>query len=196
LQSAAAELSLRTPTELYEKIGLGERLAPLVARRLLPADASALTEPIAHSGSLAIAGTEGMVISYARCCFPIPNDPIMGYLSSGRGVVIHREACGNLRTYRKQPDKWISVTWQPNLDRVFNVEVRIDVTNRMGVLAAIASNIASTETNIEHVAVDERDGDASTLVFDLQVRDRKHLATVIKNLRRMPEVLRVTRMLA
>ena len=196
LQAAATEFNLKTSEELFEKIGLGERLAPLVARRLLPSDEAGPTEPVAKAGSLAIAGTEGMVVSYARCCFPIPNDPIMGYLSSGRGVVIHREACGNLRNYRKQPDKWISVTWQPNLDRVFNVEVRIDVTNRMGVLAAIASNIASTETNIEHVAVDERDGDASTLIFDLQVRDRKHLAHVIKNLRRMPEVLRVTRMLA
>jgi len=196
LQSAAAELNLKTPDELFEKIGLGERLAPLVARRLLPPDGTTPAEPATQTGPLAIAGTEGMVVSYARCCFPIPNDPIMGYLSSGRGVVVHREACGNLRNYRKQPDKWISVTWQPDLDRVFNVEVRIDVTNRMGVLAAIASNIASTETNIEHVAVDERGGDASTLIFDLQVRDRKHLAHVIKNLRRMPEVLRVTRMLA
>jgi guanosine-3',5'-bis(diphosphate) 3'-pyrophosphohydrolase len=197
LQAAATELNLKTPEELFEKIGLGERLAPLVARRLLPpSEGSTTEEPVAKAGSLAIAGTEGMVVSYARCCFPIPNDPIMGYLSSGRGVVIHREACGNLRNYRKQPDKWITVTWEPNLDRVFNVEVRIDVTNRMGVLAAIASNIASTETNIEHVAVDERDGDASTLIFDLQVRDRKHLAHVIKNLRRMPEVLKVTRMLA
>jgi RelA/SpoT family (p)ppGpp synthetase len=196
VQAAAAELNLKTPDELFEKIGLGERLAPLVARRLLPPDGTTPNQPVTPSGSLAIAGTEGMVVSYARCCFPIPNDPIMGYLSSGRGVVIHREACGNLRNYRKQPDKWISVTWQPNLDRLFNVEVRIDVTNRMGVLAAIASNIASTETNIEHVAVDERDGDASTLIFDLQVRDRKHLASVIKNLRRMPEVLKVTRMLA
>jgi GTP diphosphokinase / guanosine-3',5'-bis(diphosphate) 3'-diphosphatase len=196
LQAAAAELNLKTPDELYEKIGLGERLAPLVARRLLPPEDGAPSEPVTKASSLAIAGTEGMVVSYARCCFPIPNDPIMGYLSSGRGVVIHREACGNLRNYRKQPDKWISVTWQADLDRLFNVEVRIDVTNRMGVLAAIASNIASTETNIEHVAVDERDGDASTLIFDLQVRDRKHLAHVIKNLRRMPEVLRVSRMLA
>jgi RelA/SpoT family (p)ppGpp synthetase len=196
LQGVVAEFNLGSPEELYEKIGLGERLAPLVARKLLPENADAPAEPAAQTGSLAIAGTEGMVVSYARCCFPIPNDPIMAYLSSGRGVVIHREACGNLRNYRKQPDKWLSVTWQPNVDRLFNVEVRIDVTNRMGVLAAIASNIATTETNIEHVAVDERDGDASTLVFDLQVRDRKHLAHVIKNLRKMPEVLRVTRMLA
>jgi guanosine-3',5'-bis(diphosphate) 3'-pyrophosphohydrolase len=196
LQGVATEFNLKTPEELFEQIGLGERLAPLVARRLLPSDAEAVAVDPLRSAALAIAGTEGMVVSYARCCFPIPNDPIMAYLSSGRGVVIHREACGNLRNYRKQPDKWLSVTWQPNVDRLFNVEVRIDVANRMGVLAAIASNIATTETNIEHVAVDERDGDASTLVFDLQVRDRKHLAHVIKNLRKMPEVLRVTRMLA
>jgi GTP diphosphokinase / guanosine-3',5'-bis(diphosphate) 3'-diphosphatase len=197
LQAAAAELGLKSPEELYERIGLGERLAPLVARRLLPADTETTAETVKPgSSALAIAGTEGMVVSYARCCFPIPNDPIMAYLSSGRGVVIHREACGNLRNYRKQPDKWLTVTWQSNLDRLFNVEIRIDVTNRMGVLAAIASNIAGTETNIEHVAVDERGGDASTLIFDLQVRDRKHLAHVIKNLRKMPEVLRVTRVLA
>jgi GTP diphosphokinase / guanosine-3',5'-bis(diphosphate) 3'-diphosphatase len=196
LQSAAAELNLKSSDELFERIGLGERLAPLVARRLTPAEGSPAAESTSHAGPLAIAGTEGMVVSYARCCFPIPNDPIMAYLSSGRGVVVHREACGNLRNYRKQPDKWLSVTWQPTVDRLFNVEVRIDVANRMGVLAAIASNIATTETNIEHVAVDERDGDASTLIFDLQVRDRKHLAHVIRNLRRMPEVLRVTRVLA
>jgi len=197
LQSVATEFNLKSPEELFEHIGLGERLAPLVARRLLPSDADAVAVAEgSHASPLGIAGTEGMVVSYARCCFPIPNDPIMAYLSSGRGVVIHREACGNLRNYRKQPDKWLSVTWQPSVDRLFNVEIRIDVANRMGVLAAIASNIATTETNIEHVAVDERDGDASTLVFDLQVRDRKHLAHVIKNLRKMPEVLRVTRMLA
>jgi len=196
LQAAAAELNLKTPDELFEKIGLGERLAALVARRLLPVDGSQPTEPTTHAEPLAIAGTEGMVVSYARCCFPIPNDPIMAYLSSGRGVVIHREACGNLRNYRKQPDKWLTVTWRSDVDRLFNVEVRIDVANRMGVLAAIASNIATTETNIEHVAVDERDGDASTLIFDLQVRDRKHLAHVIKNLRKMPEVLRVSRVIA
>jgi RelA/SpoT family (p)ppGpp synthetase len=196
IQDASTELGLKSPDELYERIGLGERLAPLVARRLLPPDMEMPAEPVSSSGPLAIAGTEGMVVSYARCCFPIPNDPIMAYLSSGRGVVIHREGCNNLRNYRKQPDKWLSVTWQPGVERLFNVEIRIEVTNRMGVLAAIASNITTTETNIEHVAVGERDSDASTLVFDVQVRDRKHLAQVIKNLRKMPEVLRVSRVLA
>src|SRR5690606_17175759 len=196
LQSVAAELNLKTPDELFEKIGLGERLAALVARRLLPTQGPQPTPSTSQAEPIAIAGTEGMVASYARCCFPIPNDPIMAYLSTGRGVVIHREACGNLRNYRKQPDKWLTVTWRSDVNRLFNVEVRIDVANRMGVLAAIASNIATTETNIEHVSVDERDGDASTLIFDLQVRDRKHLAHAIKSLRKMPEVLRVTRVIA
>jgi (p)ppGpp synthase/HD superfamily hydrolase len=165
----------------------------MVARRLLPLDGTA--PPPTPSGPLVIAGTEGMVVSYARCCFPIPNDPIMAYLSSGRGVVIHREACGNLASYSKQPDKWLSVTWQPQLECSFSVEIRIDVTNRMGVLAAIAANIAGTQTNIEHVSV-EGDANAAALTFHLQVKDRKQLATVIKSLRKMPEVLRVTRTLA
>jgi RelA/SpoT family (p)ppGpp synthetase len=193
----AQSFGLKNVEELYERIGLGERLAPLVARQFLPPGSDTTgQQPAANPGPLAIAGTEGLVVTYARCCYPIPNDPVMAYLSSGRGIVIHREACGNLRNYRKQPDKWLPVTWQPNVDRLFNVELRIEVRNRMGVLAAVASNIASTQTNIEHVSVDERDGESSALVFDLQVKDRKHLAQVMKSLRRMNEVLRVTRTLA
>ena len=95
IDALVRELGLRHEDELFEKIGLGERLAPFVARRLLPADADDAGRRRAP-GPLAIAGTEGLVVTYARCCFPIPNDPIIAYLSSGRGVVIHREACGNL----------------------------------------------------------------------------------------------------
>jgi len=192
LQAVVADLGLEKPEQLFEQIGLGERLAPLVARRLLPADTAA-AEPVAKKDPLAIAGTEGLVVSYARCCFPIPNDPIMAYLSSGRGVVIHRESCGNLRSYRKQPDKWLSVSWQSGVDRMYPVEVRVEVANRVGVLAALASDIAGTQTNIDHVSMLESDTDASTIIFELQVRDRKHLAKVIKSVRKMPDVLRVIR---
>ncbi|MGE5669387.1 MAG: bifunctional GTP diphosphokinase/guanosine-3',5'-bis pyrophosphate 3'-pyrophosphohydrolase [Betaproteobacteria bacterium] len=188
------DLGLKTREELFEKIGLGERIAPFVARRLLPADADAATEGAA--GPLAIAGTEGLVVSYARCCFPIPNDPILANLSTGRGVVIHREACGNLASFRKQPEKWIPVTWQTSGDRVFHVEIKIEVTNRMGVLARVASAIAGTQTNIDRVSVVERDSDSSTLIFELLVNDRRHLARVIRAVRGMSEVLKVTRTLA
>jgi RelA/SpoT family (p)ppGpp synthetase len=192
VRTVVADLGLEEPDQLFEQIGLGERLAPLVARRLLPAD-SAAPEPLTKKDPLAIAGTEGLVVSYARCCFPILNDPIMAYLSSGRGVVIHRESCGNLRSYRKQPDKWLSVSWQTGVDRLYRVEIRVEVANRVGVLAALASDIAGTQTNIDHVSMLESDTDASTIIFELQVRDRKHLARVIKSVRKMPDVLRVIR---
>jgi (p)ppGpp synthase/HD superfamily hydrolase len=191
LEPTLTELGMKTPEDLFEKIGLGERLAPLIARRLLPAE-----ETAPQGGSpapLVIAGTEGLVVSYARCCFPIPNDPIMAYLSSGRGVVIHRETCGNLAGFRKQPEKWLSVSWQKNLDRLFSSEIRVEVANKMGVLAAVAASIAGTETNIDHVSLVERDVDTSTLIFELQVRSRKHLARVMRTIRAMPDVLKVHR---
>jgi len=194
IDAAVRELGLRDKEDLFERIGLGERAAPLVARHLLPGEADAPTESIA--GPLAIAGTEGLVVSYARCCFPIPKDPILANLSTGRGVVIHRESCGNLASFRKHPEKWLPVTWQSGIDRLFHVEMRIDVTNRMGVLAQVAAAISGTQTNIDRVSLLERDSDTSTLVFELLVRDRRQLATVMKAVRAMPEVLKVARTLA
>ncbi|MGB7903225.1 MAG: bifunctional (p)ppGpp synthetase/guanosine-3',5'-bis(diphosphate) 3'-pyrophosphohydrolase [Steroidobacteraceae bacterium] len=194
VDAVVAELGLRAQDDLFERIGLGERVAPFIARRLLPADSEGVVEAVA--GPLVIAGTEGLVVSYARCCFPIPNDPILASLSSGRGVVIHREACGNLASFRKQPEKWIPVTWQAETDRLFHVEIRADVTNRMGVLASVASAIAGTQTNIDRVSVVERDTDTSTLIFELMVHDRKQLASVIRAVRGMPDVLKVARSLA
>ncbi|MGQ0833621.1 MAG: RelA/SpoT family protein [Gammaproteobacteria bacterium] len=193
MRAAIAELGMKDIDELYEKIGLGERIAPLVARRLLPSgpeDASGQPAP------LAVAGTEGLLVTYARCCFPIPYDPIFAFLSAGRGIVIHRENCVNVEDYRKHPEKWLPVAWQTGPDRFFSSEIRVEVANRMGVLAAVAAAISSTETNIDHVSVEERDSDTSALVFELKVRDRKHLARIVRVIRRMSEVLRVTRTIA
>jgi RelA/SpoT family (p)ppGpp synthetase len=192
--AALGELGLKDLDELYEKIGLGERLAPLVARRLLPAAPTA-SGP-AGLAPLAIAGTEGLLVTYARCCFPIPYDPIFAFLSAGRGVVIHRENCVNVEDYRKHPEKWLPVSWQTAPDRVFSSEIRVDVVNRTGVLAAVAAAIASTETNIDHVSIDEQDADTAVLTFELRVRDRRHLARLVRVIRRMPDVTRVTRTIA
>jgi guanosine-3',5'-bis(diphosphate) 3'-pyrophosphohydrolase len=194
LAAALGELGMKDLDELYEKIGLGERLAPLVARRLLPggpvADGSAGATP------LAIAGTEGLLVTYARCCFPIPYDPIFAFLSAGRGVVIHRENCVNVEDYRKHPENWLPVGWQTSPERLFTSEIRVYVVNRTGVLAAIAAAIASTETSIGHVSIDEQDSGAAVLTFELRVRDRRHLARVVRVIRRMPDVSRVTRTIA
>jgi len=194
IAAVVKELALKDADELYEKIGLGERLAPLVARRLQPAEVHGAHA--AASGPLMIAGTEGLLVTYARCCFPIPNDPIMAYLSTGRGVMIHRQTCGNLAEYRKQPEKWIPVAWEGTEGRSFSSEIQLEVSNRVGVLAAVASSVADTETNIDHVVLEERDADTSALMLELQVRDRKHLARIIRTIRRMPDVQRVFRTLA
>ncbi|HLW24203.1 MAG TPA: bifunctional GTP diphosphokinase/guanosine-3',5'-bis pyrophosphate 3'-pyrophosphohydrolase [Steroidobacteraceae bacterium] len=193
LEAVVKELNLKDADELFEQIGLGERLAPLVARRLQPAREG--VQP-GSSGPLMIAGTEGLLVSYARCCFPIPNDPIMAYLSAGRGVVIHRQNCGNLAGYRKQPEKWLSVAWEATHGRLFSSEIQLEINNKVGVLAAVASAIAGTETNIDQVSLEERDVTSSSLKFQVQVRDRKHLARVIRTIRSMPDVQRVYRTLA
>ncbi len=195
-QAVLGEFGMKDLDDLYEKIGLGERLAPLVARRLLPAHPAEGGAGAHAPAPLAIAGTEGLLVSYARCCFPLPNDPVFAFLSAGRGVIIHRERCVNVEAYRKHPEKWLPVSWRPAPERFFNSEIRIYVVNRTGVLAAVAAAIASTETNIHHVAIEEQEGDASILTFELKVRDRKHLARVMRVIRRMPDVTRVNRTIA
>ncbi len=193
-RSALGELGMKDLDELYEKIGLGERLAPLVASRLVPLSKS--EDGSGTPAPLAIAGTEGLLVTYARCCFPIPYDPIFAFLSAGRGVVIHRENCVNVEDYRKHPEKWLPVSWQTAPDRMFSSEIRIYVVNRTGVLAAVAAAIASTDSSIDHVSIDEHDSDTSVLTFELKVRDRKHLARIVRVIHRMPDIVRVIRSIA
>ena len=194
LDEVARSLSLRDGNELLEKIGLGERLARLVARRLLPDDD---TRPDAATAQpLAIAGTEGLVVSYARCCFPIPYDAVVAYLSSGRGVVIHRESCSNVAAFGKQPDKWIPAVWQKDQQHLFSAGLLVEARNRMGILAEVATRIAGEQSNISHVNVDSSQGDHSTILFEIQVKDRAHLARLIRAIRGMPDVMKVERSLA
>ncbi len=192
LREVLNELGLAEPADLFEQIGLGERLAPLTARLLLGDSGTAATGP-ALGASLVIAGTEGVVVSYAKCCLPIPGDDVMGYLSSGRGIVIHRNVCGNLSSFRKQPEKWINVSWEKDIDREFSSLIQVDTLNKTGVLANVAATIADSQSNIEQVSVLDRHDDCSVLTFMLQVKDRNHLATIMRNVRKMPNVIRVSR---
>ena len=191
MKSALDELALNSNDELFEQIGLGERLAPLTARFLVGVNEEGESEP--STASLVVAGTEGMVVSYARCCHPIPGDSVMGYLSSGRGVVIHRNTCGNLSNFRKQPEKWISVNWQDDIDREFASQIQVDTQNKPGVLAEVAATIGDAGSNIEQVSVLGRHEDCSVLSFLLQVKDRTHLAKIMRSVRNMPNVIRVLR---
>ena len=193
MQEALDELGLADTNELFVQLGLGQRLAPLVTKLLLLEDAGARADDDDKKTPMVIAGTESLVVSYARCCHPIPGDDVMGYLSAGRGVIVHRNACGNLSEFRKQPDKWIAVNWEQDVEREFSSEIMVEVTNRPGVLAEIAARIADTGSNIEQVSVDERIEDIADLRFLILVRDRVHLANVIRGIRAMSVVNKVTR---
>ena len=195
LKQLLNDLSLNTREELYEQVGLGERLAPIVARLLInePPAADAIME--GSNAPLTISGTEGMLVSFGRCCYPIPGDTIMGYLSSGRGIMIHREDCRNLDTFRKHPQKWITVDWRDDTEEEFLCRIEVEAENRMGILAEVAASISATETNIDQVDVNERDLGLSSITFYLHVRDHEHLAQITAAVRKMPRVKRVYRYL-
>jgi RelA/SpoT family (p)ppGpp synthetase len=210
-----AEFKCQSMEQLYEDIGLGNRLAPLVVRRLLEFAAAGKSQRRGHSaikqvftrympawlgGSrsssaapLAIKGTEGMVVTFAKCCYPIPGDPIQGFVSSGRGIVVHAESCKNVKEFRNQPEKWIDVQWEPGIEGEFPVEIRVDVLNRRGVLATIAASIANMDVNISNVSIEEHDGKYSSIFFIISVHHRVHLARVMRRIRAIEHVVKINR---
>jgi RelA/SpoT family (p)ppGpp synthetase len=182
--------------DILADIGLGKRLAPLIAKHLVPdGDAQELLVPgVAGSDQpLLIKGTEGAVVSFGRCCRPLPGDPIIGRLSTGRGIVIHRDTCKNVADYQKAPDKWLEVEWESDSNAEFSAELRLAVNNKRGVLANIAVAIAEAEANIENINTSERDGVTTTMDLLLNVHSRTHLATIMRRLRTVPGVLRIAR---
>ena len=190
-----AECGFKSRESLYADIGLGNRMAMLVARRLVPVEEGGdeKARETGHSKPLAIRDTEGMVVHFARCCRPIPGDAIVGFISSGRGLVIHTETCKNLSDFRRRPEKWIDVEWQPGIKGEFPAEIRVDVSNQKGVLATIAAEISETGSNIENVSIEERDGLDTSMNFTVAVHDRGHLARVMRCIRKLPAVMRISR---
>ncbi len=203
----ALENGLDESAKLFAEVGLGNRMPMLIARRLagpsepLPGGefASNAAPPGSDEGRgsarrLAIRGTEGMVVHFARCCRPIPGDPITGLFSAGKGIVVHRNECRNLGDFHSKRDKWLEVEWAENPQAEFQTEIRVDAGNRRGALATIASAIAERGSNIENVNSREKDGMTTTLDFLVNVTGRKHLAGIMRRLRQIPAVTRIVRL--
>jgi len=213
------ELQIKSFDELLKELGLGNRMAVLIARRIAEITPDMLTKaarPAARHRAalkqvlgryvphwlkgtrtgdrpLAIKGTEGAVVSYAKCCRPIPGDPVVGFVSTGRGIVIHVEACKNVAEFRRRPDQWINVQWEAETTGDYAVDVRIYVSNARGVLATVASAISEMGANIENVNIEDRDIRFSTLSITMMVRDRKHLATILRYVKNLEVVSRIIR---
>ena len=183
--------------ELFEDIGLGNKMAPLIARQLVVlkklASKKNQENSVDNTIPLSIKGTEGMVVKFPKCCYPIPGDPIHGFVTSGRGIVIHRQTCKNLAEYQKQQEKWINVEWEPYNEGEYQVKIHLNVNNQRGVLATVAAAIADTDANINSVEMKERDGRHTSLRFIIEVKNRVHLAKVIRKIRLIKSVSQIDR---
>jgi GTP pyrophosphokinase len=185
------DIGAKSRDEVLADIGLGRRLNMVVARQLMRVGEEGGHEPTS-SGVVTIQGTEGMAVQFAKCCRPIPGDPIIGVIKSGQGLVIHTHDCPTLRKGRSGADKWLDVTWDRHINRPFEVSIKLLVANQRGVLAKVAASIAEAESNIENVNFTS-EGDYTCLHFTLQVSNRLHLANVMRGLRKIPEVVRIAR---
>ena len=187
------ESSAKSKEEILSDIGLGKRLGIVVARRLL-AQGEATPREHAIPGSVIIRGSEGMAVQFAHCCKPIPGDPILGIISKDRGMIIHTHDCPVIAKSRQDPERLLDVEWDSEIRKTFEVSIKLVVANQRGVLAKVSAEIASGDSNIQHVSVDPDDGGAYTgMDFTLQVYNRLHLARIMRSLRGIPEVIRINR---
>ena len=187
------EFNLDNQNELLQEVGLGNRIAAIVARQLIEKPVRTKTRTNRNSVPLTIRGTEGMVVNFPKCCRPIPGDPILGFVTTGRGIVVHHQTCPNVTEFRNHPDKWLDVAWEEGIDSNFPTNIRVDVTNQRGVLAKIATEIAARNANIVSVEMHDKDDRYTTLKFVVEVSDRLHLANIIRRIRNIPHVSRISR---
>jgi len=182
----------RSREELLTDIGLGKRLPAVVARRLLKhADP---TREEAITGSVTIRGTEGVAVQLATCCRPIPGDAIVGSIKKGQGLVVHGADCRIIvRSRKNEPGQWIDVEWDPHTTRLFQAAINVTVQNQRGVLAKVASEVAEAGSNIDSISMDEDRMVFTTMHFVIEVANRRHLARVMRALRRLPDVKKLAR---
>ena len=186
------DTTAKSREELFADIGLGKRLADVVARRLLAASEQALGEG-QQAGPIVIRGSEGMAVQFAKCCRPIPGDDIIGSIKKGQGIVLHTHDCPTAAKSRTDPDKWLDVEWAPEFGRLFDVEIHVTVMNQRGVLAKVAGAIAAEGANIDGIRMEEDRSAYTDMHFTLQVADRQHLARIKRSLRRIAEVIHIAR---
>ena len=198
---ALETMGLASEEQLFCDIGLGRIMAPIAAHHL----AGGSSFPSAptwwkrvlrrqQKAPVALVGTEGMAVSFSKCCRPIPGDAVIGMTSTEHGLVIHRTDCRNIRSRRKMSGQWIPFKWAETVEGEFSVAIRVSTNNRRGQLAQISAAISAQDSNIDGVELEEAQGSTPSLGFILNVHDRKHLAAIIKAIRRLPDVRKVERL--
>ncbi|GAA0506845.1 bifunctional (p)ppGpp synthetase/guanosine-3',5'-bis(diphosphate) 3'-pyrophosphohydrolase [Pigmentiphaga sp. GD03639] len=192
----------RSRDEILADIGLGKRLAAVVARRFMPegdpiSTTAEQVERYTEQGTaspIRIQGNEGLAVQLAPCCTPIPGDAIVAYVRLGHGLVVHTEDCPNARRQRaREPERWLDVAWDDQTSRHFNVRIDVVLRQERGVLGRVAAEISASDANITHVSMQDEASSTVAVHFTIQVESRQHLAQVIRHLRRVPQVQRIIR---
>jgi len=196
-EALAKEYGAKSQLDILADIGLGKRLSFVVAQALTkvpgkPEEAAAASP--AKQGALTLRGVEGVAIQYAKCCRPLPGDAIVGQFRRGQGLLVHTRDCATLKKQRLDPSELVDVEWATDVASVFESGIRLLVADRRGLLADLALAIADADANIDQVSMERPDGgDVLAMFFGVQVRDRRHLAQVLRSLRRVPDVKRAAR---
>jgi len=184
-------MKLTSLDDLLAEIGLGNAMSVVVAKNLLQADSKAISN--SKRGKLPIKGADGVLITFAKCCRPIPGDPIVAHVSPGKGLVVHHESCRNIRGYQKEPEKFMPVEWDKVTEQEFVAEIKVDMFNHQGALANLTAAINTAGSNIQSLNTEERDGRVYSAFIRLTARDRVHLANIMRKIRVMPDVIKVHR---
>lgn len=192
IERELARMKLQSFDDLLSEIGLGNMMSLVAARNLLgeSGSAAALNAP---GNKMPIKGAEGLLLTFAKCCRPIPGDPIIAHISPDKGLVIHRESCPNIRSYQKEPEKFMHVTWDPEQNHEFITEIKVDMYNHQGALANLTAVINAMETSIHNMNVEEKEGRLYSVYIHLSVRNRMHLANIIRKIRVMSDVIKINR---
>jgi GTP pyrophosphokinase len=192
-QKLIRDTGAKNRDNILSDIGLGKRLAIVVAHQLLASNPKLPATP-RSSIPVIIRGSEGIAVQFSRCCGPIPGDQIIGIISKGQGMAVHTQECMAINKNQRDPERLIDLEWDANPSKLFDVGIRLVVANQRGVLATVAAEISSAESNIQNVTVDPDDGGTYTVMrFTVQVKHRMHLARIVRNLRKIPEVVRISR---
>ncbi|MBB3308046.1 MULTISPECIES: bifunctional GTP diphosphokinase/guanosine-3',5'-bis pyrophosphate 3'-pyrophosphohydrolase [unclassified Enterobacter] len=192
IQHELERMKLTAIDDLLAEIGLGNAMSVVVAKNLLQ---SGNEEPQSNSKrkKLPIKGADGVLITFAKCCRPIPGDPIVAHVSPGKGLVVHHESCRNIRGYQKEPEKFMPVEWDKVTDQEFVAEIKVDMFNHQGALANLTAAINTAGSNIQSLNTEERDGRVYSAFIRLTANDRVHLANIMRKIRVMPDVIKVHR---
>ena len=193
LKIVLQEYSCENLEDLYADIGLGNSIAKLVAMRIAPTEMPARNLSTSNK-DIHIKGTEGLVVSYAKCCYPIPGDPILGHISQEKGIVVHRQQCRSIKHMKKSNDETLDLSWDENVDDTFSASIKVEVENVRGVLAMISSQIAQNDSNIESVTYDDtKQTGHNIMVFVISINGVKELNKLISKLKKNPNILNVER---